>query len=106
MVVNGNLVVKGETVTELQKTLEVDDNLIVTRANSTETPDTPTGLLINIKSEFDKEGNRISNSSMGIVYNPMTQSVDLGLGELEETESNNKLNITESNPIVIRTDSS
>lgn len=101
--IEGNLIVKGETVTEIQKTLEVDDNLIVTRANAETSPITPSGLLININSTFDSEtGERTSNNSMGIVYNPNTDSVDLGVGQLIESENNNEFTIVESNPIVIR----
>lgn len=107
MVVKGNLTILGETITETQKTLEIDDNIIVTRANATETPSTPTGVVMSLHSKFDGEdGNRTDNHSMGIVYNPSTDSVDLSLGKLEENDNGgSKFIVSESNPIVIRPNS-
>lgn len=104
--VDGTLNVLGETITTLNKTLEVDDNVIVTRANATTAPVDNSGLVISITNTFDTEGNRTSNKSVGIVYNPTNDSVDLAIGSLVSDEYDNQFNATESNPIVIRPNSS
>ena len=104
--VDGTLNVLGETITTLNKTLEVDDNVIVTRANATTSPVDNSGLVISVKNTFDSDGNRTSNKSVGIVYNPINDSVDLAIGSLVSDEYDNKFNATESNPIVIRPNSS
>lgn len=100
--VNGNLEVLGQTITTINKTLEVDDNVIVTRANAETSPIDSSGLVISLKSEFDQNKNRISNKSVGIVYNPINDSVDLALGQLTSDKGDNQFVANESNPIVIR----
>lgn len=101
--VDGTLTVLGETITTVNKTLEVDDNVIVTRANATISPVDSSGLVISVTNTFDSDGNRTNNKSVGIVYNPVNDSVDLAIGSLV---SDDKFNATESNPIVIRPNSS
>lgn len=104
--VDGTLNVLGETITTINKTLEVDDNVIVTRANATSSPVDNSGLVISVTNTFDSDGNRTSNKSVGIVYNPVNDSVDLAIGSLVSDDYDNKFNATESNPIVIRPNSS
>ena len=104
--VDGTLNVLGETITTVNKTLEVDDNVIVTRANATNSPVDNSGLVISVTNTFDSDGNRTSNKSVGIVYNPVNDSVDLAIGSLVSDDYDNKFNATESNPIVIRPNSS
>ena len=106
IVVDGTLNVLGETITTINKTLEVDDNVIVTRSNATNSPVDNSGLVISVTNTFDSGGNRKSNKSVGIVYNPVNDSVDLAIGSLVSDNHDNKFNATESNPIVIRPNSS
>lgn len=84
LTVDGDLVIKGDTISVAHETLTVNDNIIVTNAGSTNL-DSLSGLVIN-SGETDEEGNY---KGYGIVYEPSSDSVKLGLGTI--TKSDDKL---------------
>lgn len=89
----GNLEVAGTTITKDAETLLIKDNVIVTNSDK-QTLLNLSGLAIN------KNG----NETYGIMYDPTSDSVKLGLGSLDE---NNKFTFSESgNPVAVRSDSS
>ena len=106
VMVNGDLYVVGKSITEEHEVLTISDNVIVTRSGATSGPTSPSGLVINLKTIKDDQGNMIDNESMAIVYDPTTDSVNLSTGKLSKsTASGNEFEVQESNPIVIRPDS-
>lgn len=91
--ITGNLEVAGTTVTKDAETLLIKDNVIVTNSDK-QTLLTLSGLAIN----------KNSSETYGIMYDPTSDSVKLGLGSLDE---NNKFTFSESgNPVAVRSDSS
>lgn len=91
--ITGNLEVAGTTITKDAETLLIKDNVIVTNSDK-QTLLTLSGLAIN----------KNSNETYGIMYDPTSDSVKLGLGSLDE---NNKFTFSESgNPVAVRSDSS
>ena len=91
--ITGNLEVAGTTITKDAETLLIKDNVIVTNSDK-QTLLTLSGLAIN----------KNSNETYGIVYDPTSDSVKLGLGSLDE---NNRFTFSESgNPVAVRSDSS
>lgn len=89
----GNLEVAGTTITKDAETLLIKDNVIVTNSDK-QTLLTLSGLAIN----------KNSNETYGIMYDPTSDSVKLGLGSFDE---NNKFTFSESgNPVAVRSDSS
>lgn len=91
--VQGNLNVDGTTVTKDTETLLVKDNIVVTNSDKAELLNL-SGLAIN----------KNANQTYGIMYDPTTDSVKLGLGSIDET---GKFTFSENgNPVAVRADSS
>ena len=91
--VQGNLNVAGTTVTQDTETLLVKDNIIVTNSDKADLVNL-SGLAIN----------KNANQTYGIMYDPTTDSVKLGLGSIDET---GEFTFSESgNPVAVRADSS
>ena len=91
--VQGNLNVAGTTVTKDTETLLVKDNIVVTNSDKTDLLNL-SGLAIN----------KNANQTYGIMYDPTTDSVKLGLGSIDET---GKFTFSENgNPVAVRADSS
>lgn len=91
--VQGNLNVAGTTVTQDTETLLVKDNIVVTNSDKAELLNL-SGLAIN----------KNANQTYGIMYDPTTDSVKLGLGSIDET---GKFTFSEDgNPVAVRADSS
>lgn len=91
--VQGNLNVSGTTVTKDTETLLVKDNIVVTNSDKVELLNL-SGLAIN----------KNANQTYGIMYDPTTDSVKLGLGSIDET---GKFTFSENgNPVAVRADSS
>lgn len=91
--VQGNLNVAGTTVTKDTETLLVKDNIVVTNSDKAELLNL-SGLAIN----------KNANQTYGIMYDPTTDSVKLGLGSIDET---GKFTFSENgNPVAVRADSS
>ena len=91
--VQGNLNVAGTTVTQDTETLLVKDNIIVTNSDKADLVNL-SGLAIN----------KNANQTYGIMYDPTTDSVKLGLGSIDET---GKFTFSENgNPVAVRADSS
>ena len=91
--VQGNLNVAGTTTTQDTETLLVKDNIVVTNADKADLLNL-SGLAIN----------KNANQTYGIMYDPTSDSVKLGLGSLDE---NNRFTFSESgNPVAVRSDSS
>lgn len=91
--VQGNLNVAGTTVTQDTETLLVKDNIVVTNSDKAELLNL-SGLAIN----------KNANQTYGIMYDPTTDSVKLGLGSIDET---GKFTFSENgNPVAVRADSS
>lgn len=91
--IQGNLNVSGTTVTKDTETLLVKDNIVVTNSDKVELLNL-SGLAIN----------KNANQTYGIMYDPTTDSVKLGLGSIDET---GKFTFSENgNPVAVRADSS
>ena len=91
--IQGNLNVAGTTVTKDTETLLVKDNIVVTNSDKVELLNL-SGLAIN----------KNANQTYGIMYDPTTDSVKLGLGSINET---GKFTFSENgNPVAVRADSS
>ena len=91
--VQGNLNVAGTTVTKDTETLLVKDNIVVTNSDKAELLNL-SGLAIN----------KNASQTYGIMYDPTTDSVKLGLGSIDET---GKFTFSEKgNPVAVRADSS
>ena len=91
--VQGNLNVAGTTVTKDTETLLVKDNVIVTNSDKADLLNL-SGLAIN----------KNASQTYGIMYDPTTDSVKLGLGSIDET---GKFTFSENgNPVAVRADSS
>lgn len=91
--VQGNLNVAGTTVTQDTETLLVKDNIVVTNSDKADLLNL-SGLAIN----------KNANQTYGIMYDPTTDSVKLGLGSIDET---GKFTFSENgNPVAVRADSS
>lgn len=91
--VQGNLNVAGTTVTKDTETLLVKDNIVVTNSDKADLLNL-SGLAIN----------KNANQTYGIMYDPTTDSVKLGLGSIDET---GKFTFSENgNPVAVRADSS
>ena len=91
--VQGNLNVAGTTVTQDTETLLVKDNIIVTNSDKADLLNL-SGLAIN----------KNANQTYGIMYDPTTDSVKLGLGSIDET---GEFTFSENgNPVAVRADSS
>ena len=103
--VSGNLVVDGDYIVENKGQLMVADNIITTRAGSTESPNSLSGLQVNLKTIENQQDDSTQNSWMGILYNPNSDSVDLSIGSTYIKDSKQTTTLYESHPIVIRPDS-
>lgn len=91
--IQGNLNVSGTTVTKDTETLLVKDNIVVTNSDKVELLNL-SGLAIN----------KNANQTYGIMYDPTTDSVKLGIGSIDET---GKFTFSENgNPVAVRADSS
>ena len=91
--IQGNLNVAGTTVTQDTETLLVKDNIVVTNSDKADLVNL-SGLAIN----------KNANQTYGIMYDPATDSVKLGLGSIDET---GKFTFSENgNPVAVRADSS
>ena len=91
--VQGNLNVAGTTVTKDTETLLVKDNIVVTNSDKADLINL-SGLAIN----------KNASQTYGIMYDPTTDSVKLGLGSIDET---GKFTFSENgNPVAVRADSS
>lgn len=86
-----DLNVTGKTITVDQETLAVKDNLIITNSGKETLTTADSGLAIN----------KNATETYGIVYNPTDDSVNLGVGSLDEN-NNFVFNEGEGLPIVVR----
>lgn len=93
--IQGNVTVTGETTIEKTKNLEVENAIIYTNANKIELKTILSGLAIY------KDGEKI----YGIMYDPATDSVKLGLGTVD-AEGKFIFNAGEGKPVAVRSDSS
>lgn len=90
LTIQGNLSVSGTTTTVDTETLKVKDNVIVTNSDKNQLIDL-SGLAINTD----------STNTFGIMYNPTSNTVDLGLGTIT-TECKFTFNENEGLPLAIR----
>ena len=88
--IQGNLSVSGTTTTVDTETLKVKDNIIVTNSDKTDLLNL-SGLAINVN----------ASNTFGIMYNPNTNTVDLGLGSID-ADGKFTYNANEGLPLVIR----
>lgn len=88
--VQGNLKVDGTTTTVDTETLKVKDNIIVTNSDKTDLLNL-SGLAINVN----------ASNTFGIMYNPNTNTVDLGLGSID-ADGKFTYNANEGLPLAIR----
>lgn len=88
--IKGNLSVSGTTTTVDTETLKVKDNVIVTNSDKNKLIDL-SGLAINTD----------ETNTFGIMYNPTSNTVDLGLGTIT-TEGKFTFNENEGLPLAIR----
>lgn len=93
--IQGNVTVTGETTIEKTKDLEVENAIIYTNANKVELKTVLSGIAIY------KDGTNI----YGIMYDPATDSVKLGLGSVD-AEGKFTFNSGEGQPVAVRSDSS
>lgn len=91
--IKGNLSVSGTTTTVDTETLKVKDNIIVTNSDKKDLIDL-SGIAINTG----------ATDTYGIMYNPTSNTVNLGLGKIDE---NGKFvyNENEGSPLAIRDNS-
>lgn len=92
--IQGNLTVTGEVVSEKQKTLEVEDNIVYTNANKVTLQSLLSGIAIY------KDGTNL----YGILYDPATDSVKLGAG-VRDVDGVFHFNTNEGSPVAVRADS-
>ncbi len=90
LTIQGNLSVSGTTTTVDTETLKVKDNVIVTNSDKNQLIDL-SGLAINTD----------ATNTFGIMYNPTSNTVDLGLGTIT-TEGKFTFNENEGLPLAIR----
>lgn len=90
LTIQGNLSVSGTTTTVDTETLKVKDNVIVTNSDKKKLIDL-SGLAINTD----------ATNTFGIMYNPTSNTVDLGLGTIT-TEGKFTFNENEGLPLAIR----
>lgn len=90
VIIKGNLSVRGTTTTVDTETLKVKDNVIVTNSDKNTLIDL-SGLAINTD----------ETNTFGIMYNPTSNTVDLGLGTIT-TEGKFTFNENEGLPLAIR----
>lgn len=90
LTIQGNLSVSGTTTTVDTETLKVKDNVIVTNSDKNQLIDL-SGLAINTD----------ATNTFGIMYNPNTNTVDLGLGSID-ADGKFTYNANEGLPLVIR----
>lgn len=95
LTVEGNLVVKGITKTVQHETVEVSDNLIVVNSDGIDLAGANSGIAIKTN----------KTNSYGIVYNPVSNSVNLGNGVLD-SDGNFVFTNEENNPILTRSEDS
>ena len=96
LIVEGDLTISGITTTENHKTLEVEDNYIVVNSNGADIKSSTAGIV------FRKN----STSSYGVVYDPTSDSILLGLGTYTENNISQDNSFTldkdEGLPVVVR----
>lgn len=92
--VQGNAEVSGSVTVKETETLKVKDNIVITNADGIDLVDM-SGLGIR----------KNSNYTYGIVYDPASDSVKLGLGKLDTT-GKFTFNEGEGQPVAVRDDSS
>ena len=90
LTITGNLSVSGTTTTVDTETLKVKDNVIVTNSDKNKLIDL-SGLAINTD----------ETNTFGIMYDPISNTVDLGLGTIT-TEGKFTFNENEGLPLAIR----
>lgn len=93
LVVQGDLSVNGTTTTVDTETLKVKDNIIVTNSDKKELIDL-SGIAINTN----------ATDTYGIMYNPTSKTVNLGLGKIDEN-GKFEYNENEGSPLAIRDNS-
>lgn len=91
--IQGNLSVSGTTTTVDTETLKVKDNIIVTNSDKKELIDL-SGIAINTN----------ATDTYGIMYNPTSKTVNLGLGKIDEN-GKFEYNENEGSPLAIRDNS-
>lgn len=94
LTVQGDLIVQGTTTTINSETLNVQDNLIVTNSSGTSL-ESLSGLAIKISNE----------DVYGITYDPIDNSIKLGVGTIDDESEEFTYNEDEGLPIVVRDDS-
>lgn len=92
--ISGNLNVDGKTVSRETETLRVKDNIIVTNADGVE--------LLKLSGLGIKTN---ANNVYGIVYDPISNSVKLGIGTMD-SNGEFTFNENEGEPVAVRDDSS
>lgn len=98
LTIAGDLTVNGTTTTVDQETLSVKDNLIITNSENTELGGHLSGIAINTGDSSDPH-------TYGMVYDPATDSVKLGLGTIGE-DNEFTFGAGEGEAVVTRADSS
>ena len=93
VIVKGDLKVNGTTTTVDTETLKVKDNIIVTNSDKKELIDL-SGIAINTN----------ATDTYGIMYNPTSKTVNLGLGKIDEN-GKFEYNENEGSPLAIRDNS-
>ena len=95
IIVTGNITVSGTTYTNNTETLLVNDNMIVANGQGA-TLNSLSGVAIRTD----------DTNAYGIVYDPLTDSVKLGLGSLKGTDDDKEFefNLDDGAPIAVRAD--
>ena len=91
--ITGNLTIQGQTYTQSNETLRIADNIIELNSNKQNNSTALSGIAIN----------KDANSTYGIMYNPSTNTVDLGEGKTENGVF--QFNENEGAPLAIRDNS-
>lgn len=93
LTIQGNLTVKGSTVTENTESLNVKDAIIITNSDGTELGSTLAGFVIRLN----------ATDCYGIIYDKSSDSVKLGLGKI--TDGKFAFNTGEGEAVATRADS-
>lgn len=94
LAIQGDLTVRGTTITTKEETLNVKDAIVVTNADGTDLTATLAGFVIRLN----------ATDCYGIMYDHSTQSVKLGKGKI--TDGKFTFNAGEGNAVAVRADGS
>lgn len=90
LVVQGNLIVSGVTITEEHETIRVEDNLIILNSSGNSLGTALSGVAIKTS----------ENDALGIIYDFTADDISLGKGSIDENY--NFISNGDSNPVAIR----